>query len=200
MDRVSALVDRIEPGSRVLDVGAVGHTAQRADSDDWLFGHLDTISNAVGIDILENEVSTLRQRGYDVRVADAETFTLNSQFDAIVAGELVEHLSNVGEFLDRCHEHLVNDGLLLVSTPNPWAFVHLRNAATGEVHLNSQHTCWFDPVTLQQVLDRHAFMVESYEFTPPVAAGISALLYKLGLRQLGGTHIVVEARKVGGCQ
>lgn len=41
------------------------------------------------------------------------------RFDAIVAGELIEHLSNPLSFLCECNRILKQDGHLVLSTPNP---------------------------------------------------------------------------------
>ena len=40
-------------------------------------------------------------------------------FDAIIAGELIEHLERPLDFLRACHRTLKNDGVLVLSTPNP---------------------------------------------------------------------------------
>ncbi|MCK5035794.1 MAG: methyltransferase domain-containing protein [Candidatus Sabulitectum sp.] len=40
-------------------------------------------------------------------------------FDAIIAGELIEHLEQPVDFLRRCHESLKRNGSIVLSTPNP---------------------------------------------------------------------------------
>jgi SAM-dependent methyltransferase len=47
-----------------------------------------------------------------------EPFGSNA-FDALVAGEILEHLEAPMDFLRRCHSVLVPGGRLVLSTPNP---------------------------------------------------------------------------------
>lgn len=44
-------------------------------------------------------------------------------FDAIVAGELIEHLERPLDFLRSCHKTLAHGGILVLSTPNPNSFI-----------------------------------------------------------------------------
>jgi len=50
---------------------------------------------------------------------DAEFIPFRSKsFDIIVAGELIEHLSDPKRFLEECHRTLTDEGVLIISTPN----------------------------------------------------------------------------------
>ena len=108
-------------------------------------------------------------------------------------GELIEHLSNPGRFLDRCREHLEPDGELILTTPNPWAFHRFRQALFGDVDCNDEHTCWLDERTITTVLTRHGFDVQRIEYVKASTPGITSLLYDLGFDLLGGTSILVIA-------
>ena len=70
------------------------------------------------MDYEADEIEKLKAAGYNVVSADATHFDLQQKFDAIVAGELIEHLSNPGLFLDCSSRHLQNNGLLILTTPN----------------------------------------------------------------------------------
>ncbi len=147
-------------GKEVLDCGCLG-------------GRLDDVSEmhttshyqiakvsklCVGVDIVAEEVERRRAIGYDIRVADVETMKLGKTFDIVVAADLIEHLSNPGAFLDRAREHLRPGGLLCLVTPNPWSTNSVAKSILGvEVRVNPEHTCWYDPVTLRQLVQRHGF-------------------------------------------
>lgn len=136
VDRISKIVTRVPPTATVLDVGCVRHdldsqACRNPDPGDFLHADLRRRAEAVvGLDLVESEVKRMQKAGYDVRVGNAETFELDCRFDVIVAGELVEHLSNPGLFLDRCREHLSEGGRLILTTPNPRRIHMLRWYAT----------------------------------------------------------------------
>ena len=48
-----------------------------------------------------------------------DNYFSSQSFDAIIAGELLEHLRDPLFFLEKCHTVLKTYGLIIVSTPNP---------------------------------------------------------------------------------
>ena len=168
--RVKAILEHIDGGS-VLDIGCVQHDAEMEADPNWLHQHLYSHADEVlGIDILEDELAELVDAGYQVTYGDAENFALAQRFDTIVAGELIEHLSDPGAFLDCCRTHLEDDGKLILTTPNVWGIAYLKRLVfPGEVHCNEEHTCWYDRRTLRQLLERHGFDVVEIEFIRPTS-------------------------------
>lgn len=192
--RVEALLDAIPPDSKILDIGCVQHEAEKAENDDWVHGQLYDISDDVlGLDYREEEVRRLEERGYNVVHGDAEALDLGQRFDVVVAGELIEHLSNIGLFLDGVRDHLRPEGELIMTTPNPWAFHRFKQAFSGEVFANEEHTCWLDERTLRQVLKRHGFQATEMTYVKASDPGITSLLYDLGFQVVGGTSLLVRA-------
>jgi SAM-dependent methyltransferase len=167
VDKSELLLD-LARGRRVLDVGCIDHSAETALSlgDTWLHGRLrDTASTLVGLDVLERDAAVLNERGFDIRIGDAEAFDLGETFDLVVAADLIEHLPNSGMFLDSLRRHLAPGGRIVVTTPNPfnldqWAGVGRRNA----VAVNEQHVLWLDPVTMFQLTRRLGFSIERFEW------------------------------------
>lgn len=127
--RIEMLLGHVE--GAVLDVGCVQHDpAKRADPN-WLHQHLYREADSVlGVDVDAEGIRTLREAGYTVQVADAERLSLDETYDTIVAGELIEHLSCPGAFLDRARDRLRSGGKLVLSTPNPWCFARMKSLAT----------------------------------------------------------------------
>jgi 2-polyprenyl-3-methyl-5-hydroxy-6-metoxy-1,4-benzoquinol methylase len=73
---------------------------EETESDDWLQGIICShASSVLGVDYLEEEVNIYRERGYNVLCADDQDLNFKEKFDVIVAGDLIEHLSNVSNFL-----------------------------------------------------------------------------------------------------
>lgn len=162
-------LDLIEPlvrGRATLDLGVVDARPQRqtaveriAYKADLLFKRLAEVNpEIVGLDIDPDGCEELRRQGYDVVCGDVETMDLDRTFQTIVAGEIIEHLENPGLFLRNVRRHLTDDGLLVVTTPNPfyvgstWKIWRYGRPAVHEEHLS-----WQDPTTLDQLLARTGF-------------------------------------------
>ena len=186
----------------VLDIGCCG---SRYKLEGWLHLNIKKYAKSVfGIDKSKECIEFLREKGYDVEVANAENFNLNQKFEVIVAGELIEHLSNFQGFLNSVRKHLKKGGLLILSTPNMFYFQNtLFLILRGYPAVHKEHTCWFDEITLRQLLGRFGFSVEKSMYTteikynkPKLKDAILYLIEKLILykKLKYGTIIVIAKR------
>ena len=150
----------------VLDIGVVQHEREKYQHGTWLHRAIkESSKDCVGLDIDQDGVNFLKKDGYHVVNADAQSFDLGVKFDVVVAGDIIEHLSNVGGFLDSVKKHLSPNGILALSTPNQfWWKTYLLVAAKGNAKPHPQHTCWFCEKTLEQVLTRHGFEIVSISY------------------------------------
>ncbi len=157
------LVDEYCAGKSVLDIGCIDHDHQTALElgDRWLHKRIKTVAKSVvGIDALESDALTLRSRGFDIRAENAESFDLGATFDVIVAGDLVEHLSNIGQFLDSVARHMHQGSVFLLTTPNPFSIEQFFLCLfEGRIAVNREHTVWIDPCVLWESVTRHGFEV-----------------------------------------
>lgn len=170
-DRFDVIEEFVRDRS-VLDVGCVDSRPSKAKTTtrieckpNLLFQRIVNVNpDVVGVDIDREGVDHLNSLGYQVVCADAETMDLGQKFDTIVAGEIIEHLENPGRFLRTMRKHLADDGVLILTTPNPFAAHHLWKIwRYGRPSVHREHTCWFDPITLDQLLRRTGLEpVESY--------------------------------------
>lgn len=144
-------------GKIVLDIGCVHHDVENADKDAWLHKVVvDVAADALGVDYLEEEVATLAQRGYKMVAGDVnKPLAIDRQFEVIVVGNLIEHLSNFEGLLDNLRRLLRPDGVVLISTANPFfREQYFYSALKNDIIVNPEHTCWIDPVTLDQLCRR----------------------------------------------
>jgi 2-polyprenyl-3-methyl-5-hydroxy-6-metoxy-1,4-benzoquinol methylase len=151
---------------KVLDIGPaelVG-TINREKLDRWIHNKIAKVAKRlIGIDKNPEQVRILADMGYNIRIGDAEQFELGEQFDAVVAGELIEHLSNPGRFLDCVRKHLVEGGKLLLTTPNRYSILSLFSVIkSGKVFFYKKpidkHVLYFDSDSLSSLLKRHGFI------------------------------------------
>ena len=202
--RVKMILKHVPKDGKVLDIGCVNHSLDN-DDQNWLHGQLSaSTGRVVGMDYLASEIETMRKEGYNVVLADAEDFSLDETFDTIVAGELIEHLSNPGDFLDQVHAHLKSSGRFVLSTPNPFYLFTFLAAGSGNADWNDEHTAWFDEQVLRKLLQRHGFVVDSVTYVEPspwkwmfvhknLERWLAKLLRALGAESLSGNRIVVVA-------
>lgn len=170
----------------VLDVGVVCHNVQF--NEEWYrnqFLHdyiCKSAKSVIGIDIEKDGIEKLNKCGYNVQTMNAENMKLMETFDVIVAGDLIEHLSNPGCFIKRAYEHLRKDGLLIILTPNPFNLKRCIKQLFGrKIESNLQHTCWFDVQTLTQLCERFGFELTEFRYLQHIPSHWSTL-YKFQVR------------------
>ncbi len=152
----------------VLDLGCVRHTAEYALNDpNWLHKKIKNIAKeVVGIDYLAPEIKKLNEHGYDIQCFDVtKPMTLNKKFEVIIAGDLIEHLVNFEWFFNNCTELLEKDGILVITTANPFYvgqffYTNFKN----NYIVNPEHTCWIDPQCLSQLATRFDFEIKKAFF------------------------------------
>lgn len=165
--KYSVFPDRITPvielarNKRVLNIGCCGSDALISLSP--VHDDLAKVSSfCLGIDIFEEGIKKFQEMGKNVLLANAETFDLGTElFDLAVLGDIIEHVSNPGMVFDRVNKHLINDGLLVLTTPNPFGLSRmLRMMLFNSYNVNREHVSWFDPCLLSFLLERSGFKAE----------------------------------------
>jgi len=189
---------------KVLDVGCIEHTADSQEINPfWVHGFFFNYSDVLGIDILREDIKKLRKKGYNIRFGDAETFSFKEKFDVVFAGELIEHLSNPGKFLDQSMKHLKKDGKLILTTPNTFYLPRLvgRIARLDDnPPVNPEHTCWFSPKTITSLLERHGFKVNKiimFDAAAPketLRSKVKNIIGNLISKKIKGSMLVIASR------
>jgi len=197
------LLALLDGRKRVLDVGcSSGYLAQRLQQRG---------ATVVGIDVDERAVELAGPFCEAVHIGDVETMDLTfepASFDAIVCGDVIEHLRDPQAFLARIRPLLGSDGRLVLSTPNiaNWAmrlgllFGRFRYTEWGL--LDRTHTHLFTRKTLGQCLAAAGYRITRFDYTVPVpvlsAPPVEALAHAIGRVRpsLFAYQFVVEAAPV----
>ena len=174
MDERFELIKPYIENKDVLDIGCcdwcdqlIGENMGYVRPEWWLHDNIKKhAKNVLGVDLSEEGIKILKGEGYNVDVANAENLDLNQKFDVIIAGELIEHLSNLHGFLNSVKKHLNDDGLFVFTTPNVFylrqiLFLLLRKYPS----VNPEHVCWFDEITIRQLLDRFGFSIVKLSYS-----------------------------------
>ncbi len=155
-------------GKDVLDIGCIDHSHEvaLAMGEKWLHRRLQKVSKSiVGTDILDSEIYELRKLGFSIVNANAESFDLRRTFDVIVAGDLIEHLSNVGDFLSCVAKHMHDDSICIITTPNPFNIEQSILALfENRVAVNPEHTAWIDPRTMFETVRRTSMRISDFHW------------------------------------
>ena len=167
-DRFSVIEPYVK-GKDVLDIGCVDARTGGEKKYKSTGLHIFLKGRAhflMGVDSDKGGVIAMKNEGYNVTQADAERLNLGRRFDTVVAGEILEHLSNPGLFLESVKGHLNDGGTLIITTPNAFGITNFfRILRKNSIKVHGGHTCWYDPVTLAQLLGRHFFKVEEMFFS-----------------------------------
>ena len=176
----------------MLDIGPaelVG-TVNRHKLEHWIHGKIAKVATkVVGLDHNSEQIYALTEAGYDLREGDAEQFSLGEQFDVAFAGELIEHLSNPGKFLECVRDHLINNGKLLLTTPNRYSSLSIyKTIRSGQVPAYSKpiarHVLYFDSDSLASMLDRHGFRNIEVGYCQWIGLPESHGLYRLAVHSI----------------
>ena len=147
--RLRLLADRIQ-GKNILDIGYAQHPNT----------HLRNV-HRVGLDLqLPKE-----QSGYEEEIRgnvfDIETLLPERKFDTIICGEFIEHIENPYELLRKLKNFLSPQGVLLLSTPNPFGFpvVFLELLRNKRFFYTTDHVYYFPPRWMERMLNRCGYRV-----------------------------------------
>ncbi len=146
---------------KVLDVGCVGQERSYEDPN-WLHNQIITVAEkVVGVDIDREGINKLNKKGYDIRHIDDLEPT--DSYPIIVMGDVIEHIGDVESFLRFYANHLSQDGLMVITTPNPFSFRQFMHVFLyGKPSMNEEHTCNLDPITMLEIFSRGGFFIKDF--------------------------------------
>ena len=207
VEREAWILD-LAAGKRVLHLGFIGETEgtleRRVAAFDRSF-HARLMGRArvvVGVDQAREVVDELSRRGVEnLHTGDAENLPqelLSEPFDLIVAGDLIEHLSNPGLMLDGLRPLLAGGGQMVLTTPNALGLPNYLRFVAKKFREGADHTLSFNVYTLTHLLERHGWTIDR-TLTAYQSLAVGKRSFKLGawfLRRsprFGGTLIVVAS-------
>ena len=155
VNRKDFVLDRCR-GQWVLHLGACGDLPFHQE--------LSVTANVVGLDIDEQAIKEAKGSGVNNiiygNVEDLDVLPVDANFDIILAGEIIEHLSNPGRFLDAVKKLFSPHTRMIITTPNAFCLHRwLYRLLAGAEHVNPEHTCYYSLITLEHLLIRHDFRI-----------------------------------------
>lgn len=194
-DRTAYLIQRVE-GLDVLDVGCTGRKGdgRLPDCGSTLHHALQSACRSLtGIDTDEEGIAAMQEAGYRVVCGDVTSMRMQRKFDLIVAAEVMEHLVNPGLALQNLKEHLKENGMLVITTCNPFCYrQQSRILRHGNIQVNKTHTCWYDPCTIGAMLERSGLSITRGAWLVPHKRW-SPMTFMASWRKYWNPNFIVEA-------
>lgn len=199
--RVESILRLIGNKKKVLDIGC---------SDGTISEMIARNNNEVyGVDVSESALKIALSRGLEAYKVDLESeefpFSEN-YFDVVVAGEIIEHIFDTDEFLNKIKKVLKPDGSLIITTPNLATLGRRLLLLLGknpliEVSVDGEaagHIRYFVKETLVNLLEKHDFKID--EFTSDIVNfNKTGSIYSVRLARIWsaiGRTLIVRAKNI----
>lgn len=182
MTKKIALVDRVTflkekcVGKKVLHLGCTDYpfTQEAIDNNRLLHFELaEIVDELYGFDFDEKGIEILKNHGvkniYKADLENLDKVEPDETFDVIVAGEMIEHLSNPGLFLKGIQRFMSKDTKLLITTINAYMGMRfwiygLRGRGGSFEPVHPDHVAYYSFSTLNLILKRENLKVEEFLF------------------------------------
>ncbi len=136
------------PGGTVLDVGCgYGYFVRRALAAGY---------DAYGIDLSAEGIQEAEKHapGRFFRGTLGEVDSLaGRRFDVLFASHLIEHITEPAHFLATCVDHLTEEGLLVLVTPNVESWLARISGPRWVSFKIPEHVAYYSPRTMRRLLD-----------------------------------------------
>ena len=128
---------------------------------------------------------------------------ITRKFDVVIAGDIIEHLSNPGQMLDGIKRFCTENTQVIITTPNAFGAPNFLRHSAGKFREGAEHVMSFNAQNLVTLLDRHGYSLSELHtcFQPRSVDQHSAFFFTLGRKVLGlfphwgGTLLVVAKVK-----
>lgn len=163
-------------GKKVLHLGCTNspYTNESIKNEMLLHHDLKKVSKELyGFDYDAEGLEIFQQTGekniYWADLEKLEDVALDETFDVIIAGEMIEHLSNPGLFLRGIQRFMNENTSLVITTINAYSgmrfFIYgLRGKGGANEPVHPDHVAYYSYKTLNLVLERENLDVKNFVF------------------------------------
>jgi len=159
--RYHELLDIFEPHrktNKILDIGSgIGYFLEEAISRGW---------EAYGTEYADKAIDICSAKGIHMKQGklNSEWYEKES-FDIITSFEVIEHINDPNEEMEKIRSLLRKGGLLYITTPNFNAIERLLLKGEYNVIVYPEHLSYYTPYTLNYLLKHHGFKKKSLQTT-----------------------------------
>lgn len=196
MKKKFELVQRVEfikkmcEGKKVLHLGCTDYPFTEQNIKNKMLLHFELQKHAselYGFDFDQKGIDILSNAGvknlFRADLEKLEEVELDETFDVIIAGEMIEHLSNPGLFLRGIKRFMNEKTNLVITTINAYSGMRfliygLRGRGGEREPVHPDHVAYYSYKTLSLVVDRENLVIKDFVF------------YDLGLEHRPHNHWV----------
>jgi SAM-dependent methyltransferase len=161
-------------GKKVLHLGCTNYPFTKESIKHDMLLHFDlkkVAGKLYGFDYDQQGLDILSQAGeknlYRGDLEKLEEVELNETFDVIIAGEMIEHLSNPGLFLHGIKRFMNENTSLIITTINAYSgmrfFIYVFRGKGGENEpVHPDHVAYYSYKTLKLVVERENLKVKEF--------------------------------------
>lgn len=163
-------------GKKVLHLGCTNYpyTSEAIENDMLLHFQLEKIAGELygfdfdseGLDIISHSGAT---NVFQADLEHLDDVALDETFDVIIGGEMIEHLSNPGLFLNGIKRFMNKDTRLVITTVNAYCAMRflmygLRGRRGVNEPVHPDHVSYYSFRTLKHILERHGLEISEFHF------------------------------------
>lgn len=150
LDLIGARLDE-SAGVSMFEVGcATGYFMALARKRGW---------DTEGIDISEYAVKESQARDLRVTVGTLETYVSDKKFDVVVMQDVIEHVKNPVDTIDRAAAMMKDNGLLVLTTPDAGSLWARSWGKRWHAFVPPQHLFYFSVKNITNLLERQGIQV-----------------------------------------
>jgi 2-polyprenyl-3-methyl-5-hydroxy-6-metoxy-1,4-benzoquinol methylase len=182
MSRKFELVQRVDfiknacVGKKVLHLGCTNYpyTKESLENNILLHSEIEVVAKEVyGFDFDQRGIDVLLNAGgknlFRADLEKLEEVQLDETFDVIIAGEIIEHLSNPGLFLRGIQRFMNAQTKLVITTINAYCAMRfmiygLRGRAGALEPVHPDHVAYYSYKTLSLAIERENLQVRDFFF------------------------------------
>lgn len=163
-------------GKKVLHLGCTNYPYTEQAIKDEMLLHFElekTARELYGFDFDQKGLDILREKGgvnlFQTDLEHLEDVALDETFDVIIAGEMIEHLSNPGLFLQGIKRFMNDKTDLIITTINAYCALRfliygLRGKGGTNEPVHPDHVAYYSYKTLSLILERENLNVKKFYF------------------------------------
>lgn len=161
---------KLVQGKSVLHLGCIGFTdllpsERLKQSKNSLHYKISAVSDVVGVDYckelieLYNNLEIYENVLYG-DVTKLDELPLNKEFDIILAGDIIEHISNPGKMLEGIKRFCGHNTLVVISTPHAFGLLNFLRFLFRRFTDGNEHVMTFNMDNISNLLKRHGYLID----------------------------------------